>query len=153
MIKLTGQLTENTKWTTLNRTIIVKKGALQLDEMKSVMGELSYFWYWNNDYLKIIYRKFGVKNKMEKDHRSYRRNFCSCKKQVFGIVSLFSYRSFCGAPRARFARANVAPNPRKFGKPSIQEILVITWPYASRSVQTLREGVRNQPVGGGVCYA
>ena len=36
MIKLTGQLTENTKWTTLNRTIIVKKGALQVDEMKSV---------------------------------------------------------------------------------------------------------------------
>ena len=33
MIKLTGQLTENTKWTTLNRTIIVKKGALQMDEI------------------------------------------------------------------------------------------------------------------------
>ena len=33
MIKLTGQLTENTKWTTLNRTIIVKKGALQVDEI------------------------------------------------------------------------------------------------------------------------
>ena len=45
MIKLTGQLTENTKWTTLNLTIIVKKGALQLDEMKSVMGELSCFWH------------------------------------------------------------------------------------------------------------
>lgn len=30
MIKLTGQLTENTKWTTLNRTIIVKKGALNI---------------------------------------------------------------------------------------------------------------------------
>ena len=43
MIKLTGQLTENTKWTTLDRTIIVKKCALQLDEMKSVIGELLLF--------------------------------------------------------------------------------------------------------------
>ena len=45
MIKLTGQLTENTKWTTLNRRVIVTIGALQLDEMKSVMGELFCFWY------------------------------------------------------------------------------------------------------------
>ena len=45
MIKLTGQLTENTKWTTFDLTIIVKKGALQVDEMKSVMGELSCLWY------------------------------------------------------------------------------------------------------------
>ena len=45
MIKLTGQLTENTKWTTQDLTVIVKKGALQLDEMKSIMGELSCFWY------------------------------------------------------------------------------------------------------------
>ena len=72
-----------------------------------------------------------------KDHRS-------CGKQVFG------------APSARFACASVAPYLTKFGKPSIREILVITWRYASTSVQTLREGERESrvsPSGGGVCYS
>ena len=30
--------------------------------------------------MKIIYENCGVKNYMKKDHRSYRRNFCSCGK-------------------------------------------------------------------------
>ena len=42
MIKLTGQLTENTKWTTLNRTIIVKKGALQVDEINGSQSWVNY---------------------------------------------------------------------------------------------------------------
>ena len=42
MIKLTGQLTENTKWTTRNRTIIVKKGALQVDEMNRSQSWVNY---------------------------------------------------------------------------------------------------------------
>ena len=42
MIKLTGQLTENTKWTTLNQTIIVKKGALQLDEINRSQSWVNY---------------------------------------------------------------------------------------------------------------
>ena len=31
--------------------------------------------------MEIIYENCGVKNHMKEDHRSYRRNFCSCEKK------------------------------------------------------------------------
>ena len=36
--------------------------------------------------MKIIYAKCGVKNYMNEDYRSYRRNFCSCGKKAAKIV-------------------------------------------------------------------
>ena len=35
--------------------------------------------------MKIIYENYGVKNYMKEDHRSYRRNFCSCEKKFFRL--------------------------------------------------------------------
>ena len=32
--------------------------------------------------MKIVYENFGVKNYIKEDHRSYRRNFCSCGKRA-----------------------------------------------------------------------
>ena len=36
--------------------------------------------------MKIIYAKCGVNNYMNEDHRSYRRNFCSCGKKAAVVV-------------------------------------------------------------------
>ena len=43
----------------------------------------------------MIYENCGVKNYMKEDHRSYKRNFCSCekkalkkKKGLYGIRTL-----------------------------------------------------------------
>ena len=33
--------------------------------------------------MKIIYKNYGVKNYMKEGHRSYRRNFCSCRKKAW----------------------------------------------------------------------
>ena len=33
--------------------------------------------------MKIINENCGVKNYMKEDHRSYRRNFCSCEKKAY----------------------------------------------------------------------
>ena len=30
----------------------------------------------------MIYENCGVKNYMKEDHRSYKRNFCSCEKKA-----------------------------------------------------------------------
>ena len=30
----------------------------------------------------MIYENCGVKNDMKEDHRSYKRNFCSCEKKA-----------------------------------------------------------------------
>ena len=45
--------------------------------------------------MEIIYENCGVKNHMKEDHRSYRRNFCSCEKKdwkkksgLYGIRTL-----------------------------------------------------------------
>ena len=35
------------------------------------------------EYMKIIYENCGVKNCMKEDQRSYRHNFCSCKKKTW----------------------------------------------------------------------
>ena len=54
------------------------------------------------------------------------------------------------------ARARVATYLRKFGNPFIPEILVITWPYARPSVQTLvaGEGIQESAHRGGwVCHS
>ena len=52
---------------------------IELVRYKPVKG-----WWWSYEYMKIIYMNYGVKNYMKDDHRSYRRNFCSCeKKYVF----------------------------------------------------------------------
>ena len=32
--------------------------------------------------MKMIYENCGVKNYMKEDHRSYKRNFCSCEKKA-----------------------------------------------------------------------
>ena len=69
-------------------------------------------------------------------------------KSKFLVLFLYSLTGLFAELQERASRASVASYSRKFGKPSIQEILVITWPYASGSVQTLREGVRNHLVGG-----
>ena len=33
--------------------------------------------------MKIVYKNCGVKNNVKEDHRSYRRNFCSCEKKAW----------------------------------------------------------------------
>ena len=61
---------------------------------------------WNRLRIKIwiyenpIHEKWGVKNYMEEDHRSYRRSFCSCEKKafcscVYNCDDLLSYNCFC----------------------------------------------------------
>ena len=45
--------------------------------------------------MKIIYGNCGVNNYMKEDHRSYRRNVCSCeKKPEKNIFDLLSYNSY-----------------------------------------------------------
>ena len=38
---------------------------------------------WSYEYMKIIYENCGVKSYMKEDHRSCRRNFCSCEKKAW----------------------------------------------------------------------
>ena len=38
---------------------------------------------WGSEYMKIIYENCGVKSYMKEDHRSCRRNFCSCEKKAW----------------------------------------------------------------------
>ena len=44
--------------------------------------------------MKIIYENCGVKNYMEQDHRSYRRNFCSCEEKARNEFVRFSFRNY-----------------------------------------------------------
>ena len=38
--------------------------------------------------MKMIYENCEVKNYMKEDHRSYKRNFCSCEKKALKKISL-----------------------------------------------------------------
>ena len=42
--------------------------------------------------MKIIYENCGVKKYLKEDHRSYRRNFCGCKKK--SRISLNFFHAF-----------------------------------------------------------
>ena len=47
---------------------------------------------WSYEYMKIIYVNCGVKNYMKGDHRSCRRNFCSCEEKAW-FFSRLSFRN------------------------------------------------------------
>jgi len=42
--------------------------------------------YSNYEYMKIIDVNCGVKNYLKEDHRSYKRNLCSCEKRAIAEV-------------------------------------------------------------------
>ena len=43
--------------------------------------------------MKIICENCGVKNYMKQDHRSYKRNFCSCEKKAWKKLGLYGIRT------------------------------------------------------------
>ena len=55
----------------------------------SILGPLSFNIYlkhypkWSYEYMIVIYVNCGVKNYVKVDHRSYRRNFCSCETKAW----------------------------------------------------------------------
>ena len=47
--------------------------------------------------MKIIYEYCEVKNYMKEDHRSYRRNFCSCQKKAWKNSGLHGFEPLASA--------------------------------------------------------
>ena len=47
-------------------------------------------WWWNNEYMKIVYVNCGVKKYLQENHRSYIPNLCSCEEKACKKIQAWS---------------------------------------------------------------
>ena len=86
-------------------------------------------WWWNYEYMKIIYVNCGVKNYLKEDHCSYIHNLWSCEKKVWKKKSrlvldpnLWLLRDPCSHRQPKRTKCGLGLH-RSFGR-NILELLV-----------------------------